>query len=108
MARLFVWLCGSVGLVYLAWRFAVWNLVWQMSIVAGLFLWVIIGGFLLAYKPRVPAPPIHVAGPVEMARKAAAARAAYVMQFGEASAAHAEQQEPDFWQRVAAYREGAK
>lgn len=108
MLRLMGWLAVSVGLIYLGFRFAVWHLAWQLAIVCSLLLWVLLGASLVGQRLRALNKTTHATPEDFTAYRAAAARAAYVAQFGEDAAKRVEGEDRFFWHRAADYREAAK
>jgi hypothetical protein len=108
MARQIIWLCGCVGLLYLAYRFSVWHLLWQIFIVFMLFAWVILGAYLVGHKQREVRRTAQDRAELFAETRAAAERANYAARFGEDKAAQIDHNDPQFWRRVTTPRVVAK
>lgn len=97
MARFLVWLSGSISLVWLAYHFGVWHVLFSLAIVVFAFVWIIFGGYLMARKwgkrPRVGAPSSQE----EIAIRIAAARQEWVNVYGEDNALLVERVNPQVW-----------
>lgn len=108
MIKLLVWLAGSCGLLYLAWRFATWHLLVQLLVLAALFLWVVGGGLLLAYRGRKLARAARDSAADRAAVSPTEARARWIVNFGEAEAVSMEKNNPHVWEDVARLSRSAK
>lgn len=108
MIKLLVWLAGSCGLLWLAWRFSTWHLLVQLVVLAALFLWVVGGGVVLAYRVKHSARTARVAAADIAAVMPADARASYVKNYGEMSARYLEQAHPEVWDNMARVATGVK
>ena len=108
MIKLLVWLAGSCGLLYLAWRFATWHLLVQLLVLAALFLWVVGGGLLLAYRVKRSAVGKRESAADRAAMTVQQARAHYVAIYGEESAQSIERSNPAAWEVVARAQRAAK
>lgn len=108
LVKLLVWCAGSYGLFVLASRFATWRLLLQLVVLAALFLWVVGGGALLAYRGKQIARTARVAAADRAAATVAHVRASYVHAFGEESARAVETRTPDVWAQIARGVEAAK
>lgn len=101
MIKLLVWLAGSCGFLYLAWRFATWHLLVQLLVLAALFLWVVGGGVTLAYRGRKLARAARDSAADRAAVTPQQARAHYVAIYGEETAQSTERVNPAAWEIVA-------
>lgn len=108
MMRQIIWLCGSAGLFYLAYRFSVWHLAFQLFIIVALVLWVILGGYIVGHVHRELRHTSQDRAQLFGEMRAAAERQAYVDRFGEDRAAQIDRDDPQFWRRVTSPREAAK
>lgn len=108
MLKLLVWLAGSCGLLWLAWRFATWHLLVQLLVLAALFLWVVGGGVTLAYRGRQIARHAREAAADQAAEPHVHPRIAYIKLYGEDKALAIERIDPMIWERIGAVRRAAK
>jgi len=108
MLRFLGWLSGSVILLYLSYKFAVWHLAWQLTIVGALFLWVLFGAALLGSKVRGLKQSATDRAEIFAQARAGAERAAAVAKWGEDGAQLIERNNPQIWRRVSSPRGVAK
>lgn len=101
MLKLLVWLAGSCGLLWVAWRFATWHLLLQLVVLAALFLWVAGGGVVIAYRVKHTRAVREVTATERAALTPEQARANYVACHGETQARSAELASPAVWDVIA-------
>lgn len=108
MLRPLVWIVVAVGLAFLSAKFAVWQLLWQLTIIFALGVWVALGVWMLARaaKARIERRASRPLSKIELL--AAAERQKYAAQYGEKAAAAAEREEPTCWIIYAARQQGQK
>lgn len=108
MIKLLVWLAGSCGLLWLAWRFATWHLLVQLLVLAALFLWVVGGGLLLAYRVKRSAVGKRESAADRAAVTPGTARADWVQKYGAQDADAMEKNNPDVWEALSRAARAAK
>lgn len=108
MIKLLVWLAGSCGLLYLAWRFATWHLLVQLLVLAALFLWVVGGGVVLAYRVKRGAVGKRDSAANRAAVTPADVRQRFVVEYGEDAARITEKNNVGVWEAMARYHEATK
>jgi hypothetical protein len=108
MSRFTLWLAVSAGLLYLAYRMAVWHLLAQILLIVVLAAWVVGLGLVmlgqaLRHARETQTRQINIADV-----RAADERTKYAAQFGEAAAKKIDNADPRFWRRVSTPREAGK
>lgn len=100
MIKLLVWLSGSCGLLWLAWRFATWHLLVQLAVLGALFLWVVGGGLLLAYRVKRSAVGARQSAADRAAVRPGLARNKFVEMYGEDAALAVEKNNYEVWAHI--------